>query len=106
MIASSIRQKAELGKGFMEIDWVEALHGKSPVDLVDAIYGNHHADFCDYRPFVSETGQVYCLTCESNVGTINDLSDVNCPRCGCFRTCHSGDTGECLQCGKECRCAC
>lgn len=73
------------------------------VDLVQDVFDHPHQNHCDYRPHISETGQVYCLTCGSNVASVNDLSEVFCPACDCFRTCHSVDTGACLQCGNQCR---
>ena len=49
-------------------------------DLVEAVYDgkmvNAHSDFCDYRPYVNHAGIIFCLTCGSTVGSVNDNRDA------------------------------
>lgn len=85
------------------MDLVDAVLDRRPVDLVALVYDLPHAQFCDYRPFVNDNGQVFCLTCHTNVGSTNDLSDSFCPSCDCAVQSHSYDDGRCLMCGKFCR---
>lgn len=84
------------------MDYVVALLDKRPVDLVELVYDHPHSKFCEYIPFINEHGQVFCLVCDTNVGSICDLSDSFCLSCDCAVQAHHYDTGRCLMCGKEC----
>lgn len=81
------------------IDFAEALTETRVVDLVDRMVVVGHED---HRVFINEAGIVYCLTCMPDgysIGAMTDYSEHTCG-CGCFKTCHSYDTGDCLQCGR------
>ena len=79
-------------------------------DLVEAVYdgkmANAHSDFCDYRPYVNYAGIIFCLTCGSTVGSVNDNRDAFCLACGCICSGHFGLEGPCLMLfgGKPCPC--
>jgi hypothetical protein len=75
------------------------------VEAIDGEAGAAHGRYCEYRPFVNQYGIVFCLTCGSTVGSINDISDSFCPKCGCANSAHLN--GKCLMLveGQPCPCS-
>lgn len=59
-----------------------------------------HGKFCTFESFINPFGQVYCLSCGTNVGSVVDISDSFCPKCGCPNSAHMN--GKCLMAGCPC----
>ncbi len=74
------------------------------VSVLDEI-ASAHGKYCTFESFINQFGQVYCLKCGSNVGSVADRSDAFCPKCGCANSGHH--QGKCLMLvdGKPCPCS-
>jgi len=82
-------------------DLVDDAVSRRVVDLVQAVFDNGHARLCpNYKPYVSESGTVYCDPCGITVESLIDLTQHYCPVCECPKPFHTD--GVCYGCGYEC----